>query len=264
MREAVYDNFDTAIFTSATLTVAERFDYWAGRVGLRGLARDVVTTRFPSPFPYHECALVAVPTDAPTVQDERYGEYLHEFLGKLLEISEGHALVLFTSYQMLRAAHEATRERLEKLGIASLRQGDDDRARLLTRFRDDSSSVLFATESFWQGVDAPGDTLQLVVLCRLPFRVPTDPVLMARTEALEARGGNAFQDLSLPEAIMKLRQGFGRLVRRASDRGVVVVTDVRIVTKSYGERFFESLPQTRRCISESNAVLEEVERFLYP
>ena len=263
MREAVYDNFDTAVFTSATLTVVGRFDYWSGRVGLAGLPRTVTTARFDSPFPYDECALVAVPTDAPTVQDERYGAFLHRFLGDVLEVSEGHALVLFTSYQMLRAAYDAVRERLEKLGIAALKQGDEDRSRLLTRFRDDSASVLFATESFWQGVDAPGDTLQLVVLCRLPFRVPTDPVLMARTEALEARGGNAFADLSLPEAVMKLRQGFGRLVRRASDRGVVIVTDVRIVTKSYGARFFESLPQTQRCISESAAVLEEVERFLY-
>jgi ATP-dependent DNA helicase DinG len=263
MREAVFDPFETVVFTSATLTVADRFDYWSSRVGLADAARDSELLILSSPFPYREHALLAVPSDAPLPSDPAYMEFLPAFLGDLLEISEGHALVLFTSFQMLRAAHELVAPRLLERGIRCLRQGDDDRARLLARFTEDVSSVLFATESFWQGVDAPGDALQVVVLCRLPFRVPTDPVLTARMEAIEARGGNAFADLALPEAVMRLRQGFGRLIRRTTDRGVVVVTDVRMVTKHYGELFVRSLPETQRSFSPAANLLEDVERFLY-
>lgn len=264
MREAVFDVFDTVIFTSATLTVGRSFDYWGGRVGLFDSAREMDLAEFSSPFPYAERALVAVPSDAPEPADESYGRFLVSFLGDLLEVSEGRALVLFTSYEMLREAHAALRDRLAAHGIAALRQGDDDRARLLARVAADTSSVLFATESFWQGVDLPGETLQVVVLCRLPFRVPTDPILLARTEAIEARGGNAFAELSLPEAVMKFRQGFGRLMRRNTDRGVVVVTDVRVLTKRYGPLFLSSLPPTRMSRREAAGVIEDVERFLYP
>ncbi|MBU8913130.1 MAG: helicase, partial [Spirochaetales bacterium] len=217
----------------------------------------------PSPFPYSEHALLAVPTDAPEPSTAGYQKFLSRFVGDLLELTEGHALVLFTSYEMLRATYESTRDRLAGMGINSLRQGEDDRARLLERFNEDTSSVLFATESFWQGVDAPGEALQVVVLCRLPFRVPTDPVLTARTEMIEAQGGNAFTALALPEAVMKLRQGFGRLIRRASDRGGVVITDVRVLTKPYGTMFRRSLPETQESFKSARGVLEDVERFLY-
>jgi len=263
MREAVFDVFDTAVFTSATLTVAGSFDYWGGRVGLLDVPRETDLARFPSPFPYREHALVAVPTDAPEPSSPAYQGYLEPFLGDLLDVTEGRALVLFTSYEMLRAAHRALRDRLAEHGIVALRQGDDDRARLLARFSEDTSSVLFATESFWQGVDVPGESLQAVVLCRLPFRVPTDPILLARTEAIEARGGNAFGELSLPEAVMKFRQGFGRLMRRGTDRGIVVVTDVRVLTKRYGSLFLQSLPETQSSQREAAGVLEDIERFLY-
>ncbi len=263
MREAVFDVFDTAVFTSATLTVAGSFDYWGGRVGLIDVDRETDLARFPSPFPYREHALVAVPTDAPEPSSPAYQGFLERFVGELLDVTEGRALVLFTSYEMLRATHGALRDRLAERGIVALRQGDEDRARLLTRFSSDTSSVLFATESFWQGVDVPGESLQAVVLCRLPFRVPTDPILLARTEAIEARGGNAFTELSLPEAVMKFRQGFGRLIRRGTDRGVVVVTDVRVLTKRYGALFLQSLPETQASQREAAGVLEDVERFLY-
>ncbi len=264
MREAVFDVFDTAVFTSATLTVAGSFDYWGGRVGILDVPRETDLAQFPSPFPYREQALVGVPTDAPEPSSPLYLEYLASFLGLLLETSEGRALVLFTSYEMLRSVHGALRDGLAANGIAALRQGDEDRSRLLSRFAEDTSSVLFATESFWQGVDVPGESLQVVVLCRLPFRVPTDPILLARTEAIEARGGNAFGELALPEAVMKFRQGFGRLMRRGTDRGVVVVTDVRVLTKRYGALFLQSLPETQITRREGRGVIEDVERFLYP
>lgn len=263
MQEAVYDQFDTVAFTSATLTIADSFDYWGGRVGLLTSGRDFIAVHYHSPFPFRERALLAIPSDAPLPGTDEYQAFLSEFLRELLELSEGHALVLFTSYEMLRTTYEELRESLASLGIRCLRQGEADRARLLELFASDSHSVLFATESFWQGVDAPGETLQVVVVCRLPFRVPTDPVLMARMEMIEARGGSAFRDLSLPEAVMKLRQGFGRLIRHTTDRGVVVITDNRILTKHYGSAFLESLPETQQSLRTRDAVLEDIERFLY-
>ncbi len=150
---------------------------------------------------------------------------------------------------------------LSARGIRILRQGDDDRARLLEAFRSERSSVLFATDSFWEGVDAPGETLQIVILCKLPFRVPTEPVLKARMAAIAEQGGNPFAELSLPDAVVRLRQGFGRLMRRHDDRGVVLILDSRIVTKSYGSVFLESLPRTATVIDKAESVQRAVGDF---
>ncbi len=165
---------------------------------------------------------------------------------KALLASHGAGLVLFTSYSLLREIYAAAQPALARAGIRLMKQGDDDRARLLDSFRAERSSVLFATDSFWEGVDAPGDTLQMVILCRLPFRVPTEPILRARMAAIEERGGNPFGELSLPDAVVRMRQGFGRLMRRHDDTGVVLILDPRIVTKQYGSVFLESLPATQR------------------
>jgi ATP-dependent DNA helicase DinG len=181
----------------------------------------------------------------------------------LTETAGGSALVLFTSYEALKNAYAAAAPVLRKQGIRCLKQGDDDRSRLLQMFLQDQSSVLFATDSFWEGVDAPGDTLRLVILCRLPFRTPSEPVFQARCEALERRGGSSFMDLSLPEAVMKFKQGFGRLMRRSSDHGVVAVLDSRIIHKRYGEFFLKSIPETRRCFSEFASIVQETEDFLF-
>ncbi len=171
MREAVYGPLPTVVFTSATLTVADSFAYWAGRIGLDARAgREVTTGVFPSPFDYRSNVLIGVPTDAPAPDAPGYRAFLAKFLGEALAASRGGALVLFTSRALLREMHEAVAPRAAELGIRVLRQGEDDRARLLERFRDETSSVLFATDSFWEGVDAPGETLHAVVLCRLPFR----------------------------------------------------------------------------------------------
>ena len=180
---------------------------------------------------------------------------------ELLKISMGRALVLFTSYASLQETWSRVLPALEELAIPAYRQGDEDRGRLLDRFRRESSSVLFATDSFWEGVDAPGETLQLVILCRLPFRVPSEPVIAARMEAIEERGGNPFAELSLPDAAMRLRQGFGRLMRRSSDWGAVVVLDSRLVRRSYGRVFLSSLPETKRRIQATWSLLEEVRDF---
>jgi ATP-dependent DNA helicase DinG len=263
MREAVYEPFDTVVFTSATLAVNRSFQFWKTRIGLTGYeGSELKEEIFESPFNYKERVLIGVPTDAPAPESEEYRSFLARFIADALLVSEGRALVLFTSYDMLIKTYESVRPSMDKAGISLFRQGDDERSRLLRRFNEIPTSVLFATDSFWEGVDSPGDTLLMVILCRLPFRVPTEPVLVARMEAVRLKGGNPFFDLSLPEAVMKFKQGFGRLMRRTSDRGAVLVPDGRIVSKNYGSIFLASLPETRRSLKSSAALLEDLENFL--
>lgn len=261
MREAVLEPFPTVVFTSATLTVGAGFAFFASRIGLDTEERAELA--LPSPFAFHERVLLAVPTDAPLPEAPSYRDFVARFLGDLVTLSEGRALLLFTSYEMLRVAFDEIRPRLAELGITVLRQGDDDRGRLLERFRTDAASVLFATDSFWEGVDTPGEALTVVGITRLPFRVPTHPIVVARMEAIRARGGNPFMELSLPEAVMRLKQGFGRLMRRGTDRGVVVITDGRILKKQYGSIFLASLPQTLTSYTDSTHLLDDIEGFLY-
>ncbi len=263
LRDALFAPNRTVACVSATLTVADSFSYWLTRSGVAELAdKPILDGRFPSPFPYRSAVLLGVPTDAPLPEEERYGSFVDASVPRLILAAGGSALVLFTSYESLRSSYAVARPLLEEAGLRVLKQGDDDRGRLLASFLEDETSVLFATNSFWEGVDAPGNTLRLVIICRLPFRSPNDPVFEARREALERRGGNAFMDLSLPEAVMKFKQGFGRLMRRSSDHGAVVVLDGRLLKKRYGELFLRSLPETRRCFAEFAEVAAEVERFL--
>jgi ATP-dependent DNA helicase DinG len=265
MAEAVFQPFDTVVCTSATMSVKASFDYWMRQVGLSTLTDKTVRAfQFPSPFPYQERVLLQIPADAPEPNHPDYGGYLSRKVIEILTLSEGHGLVLFTSYTQLRQVFEETSPALQAAGIPLLKQGDDDRARLLEEFKKVSSSVLFATSSFWEGIDTPGSSLQVVIICKLPFQVPSDPVIAARREALERRGGNAFIELFLPEAVMRLKQGFGRLMRRSSDRGAVIILDSRIVRKSYGTMFLDSLPPARRSIKGGAVLLEELESFLYP
>ncbi|MDR1318131.1 MAG: ATP-dependent DNA helicase DinG [Treponema sp.] len=263
LRAGLFEPNKTVVCVSATLTVGGDFSYWAGRGGF-GLVkeRQNLFGCFPSPFPYAKSVLLAAPEDAPLPEEEGYQNFVDRSVTELAAASGGSALVLFTSYQSLRSAYTAAVPSLQSLGIRCLKQGDDDRSRLLRTFLSDESSVLFATDSFWEGVDAPGDTLRLVILCRLPFRSPNDPVFEARRELIQKQGGNPFMDLSLPEAVMKFKQGFGRLMRRSSDHGVVAVLDGRIVKKRYGSFFLKSLPETRTSFTNLESVIRNVENFL--
>ena len=263
MDEAVFTKFRSVICTSATLSVGETFDFWKGRVGLMHSSASVETATYPSPFPFKTNALLAVDTAAPPPESPAYRSYVDAAIPRLLEASEGHALVLFTSYDAMRSAYEASKPKMAEMGITLMRQGDDERSKLLDAFKADISSVLFATDSFWEGIDAPGETLQLVVICKLPFRVPTDPVQLARSEAAEKKGGNAFMEISLPEAVIRLKQGFGRLIRHSEDRGAVVILDSRIATKRYGNLFVQSLPECRLVAEGLPAVVKEVRKFLF-
>jgi ATP-dependent DNA helicase DinG len=259
MQEAIYDCYPSVLFTSATLTVSGSFDFWKARVGLD---RECLQESFASPFDYKENVLLGIPMDAPAPDGPEYRAYINSFVARTLKISQGRALVLFTSYSMLNETFESVVPELEELGIPAFKQGDDDRSRLLTKFRDDTASVLFATDSFWEGVDTPGEALEVLILCRLPFRVPSDPVLKARTEDIRNRGGNPFVELALPDAVIKLKQGFGRLMRRRSDGGIILILDSRIVRKSYGGSFLGSLPDSTVRILEGWYLMEEVTDFL--
>jgi ATP-dependent DNA helicase DinG len=264
LKESLFAPNKTVVCVSATLALSGSFNYWAIRSGAALMqGRPLLTGCFPSPFPYSSAVLLAAPDDAPLPDEPEYQDFVNVSVGRLAAVSGGSALILFTSYQSLRSAWQAARPKLEELGISCLKQGDDDRSRLLQTFLADTHSVLFATDSFWEGVDAPGDTLRLVILCRLPFRTPNDPVFEARREAVEINGGNPFMDLSLPEAVMKFKQGFGRLMRRSNDRGVVAVLDGRLIKKRYGAFFLQSLPETRTSFTDFSGTLRDIENFLF-
>ncbi len=262
MNEAVFGQFRTVACLSATLSVGDSFAYWARRVGLEYSGVRAEFMAFPSPFPFERNALLGAASDAPAPDAPGWQDWINEAVYRLVAASGGRALVLFTSYASLRAAWDSVKPRLDTLGIAAFRQGDDERSRLLDAFKTDVTSVLFATDSFWEGIDAPGETLELVIIAKLPFRVPTDPVQMARAEAIERRGGNAFMDLSLPEAVIRLKQGFGRLIRHTEDRGAVAILDVRLLTKRYGRLFVSSLPSCATSWKPLGELCDDVRSFL--
>jgi len=264
LKESVFVPNKTVICVSATLTIYNDFSFWAAQSGIANVEnRTVLSGCFPSPFPYSSAVLLTAPSDSPLPDESGYQDFVNKCVKRLVSISGGSALILFTSYQSLTSAHNAAKKELEDLGIRCLKQGDDDRTRLLQSFLNEESSCLFATDSFWEGVDAPGDTLRLVIICRLPFRTPGDPVFEARREALEKAGGNPFMELSLPQAVIKFKQGFGRLMRRSADHGVVAVLDGRLLKKTYGQLFLHSLPETKTSFKDLNNILLDIESFLY-
>lgn len=264
MKAAVFDPFRTVLCLSATLRIRTNFTFWMHRTGVSLVEPDrLVSGVYPSPFPYGTNVLLALPDGIPLPDEAGFSRAVEDFVPKLLESTSGSALVLFTSYEALRSCCQTARSALAGTGIRVLRQGEDDRARLLDAFRGDASSVLFATDSFWEGVDIPGETLRHVILVKFPFRVPNNPVFEARCERIEENGGNPFMELSLPDAVIKFRQGFGRLMRRKTDRGVVTVLDRRITARRYGQVFLESIPETRRVKGPPGEILRAIEDFLF-
>ena len=238
------------VLTSATMTVDDTFDYLRERLGVR----DAHELRLPSEFDFEQQTVLFLPRGMPEPRSSGFTAAVAHELDGLLRATEGRAFVLFTSYANLRAV----RERLaETLPYPLLVQGSAPRTVLLREFRSTPHAVLLATSSFWQGVDVAGEALSCVVIDKLPFASPADPITAARMEAVEARGGNAFADYQVPLAILTLRQGFGRLIRHRSDRGVLALLDARVQTRSYGRRFRSSLPPA--AITHE---LDDVRRFL--
>jgi ATP-dependent DNA helicase DinG len=263
LREIIFNKLANVVLVSATLSVNRSFEFYATRIGLHDVERPVARFIFDSPFEYKKNVLLSIPSDLPEPKSADYSHKLSDLIKNVLIISEGKGLVLFTSYSMLKTVYDLVRDDFSNAGITLFKQGDDDNKKLLGNFFINKNSVLFATDSFWEGVDVPGESLSVLIICRLPFKVPSDPVIKARMELIEKKGGNSFMEYSLPEAVIKLRQGFGRLIRRKSDRGVILITDTRILSKFYGKIFFNSLPETRRDITSSDRICLKIEDFLY-
>jgi len=239
LRECLWSKLESAVLTSATLAVGGKFDYIRQRLGLEHARESVL----PSHFDYQSQALLYVPPDLPDPRAPQFVSESADRVRRLLEITRGRAFVLFTSYAQMNEIHHRL---LGEINFPMLRQGDAPKSALLEEFRLTPNAVLFATSSFWQGVDVQGEQLSCVIIDRLPFAVPSDPVVAARVKAIDADGGNAFFQYQVPSAVITLKQGFGRLIRSLHDRGLLVLLDNRILKKQYGRVFIESLPNYKK------------------
>jgi ATP-dependent DNA helicase DinG len=265
MNTGVFEPMESVVCTSATLEINRNFGWWMRRTGVAFADSErLLYGDFPSPFEYKKNLLFAVPDDAPLPENGmQFQPFITSAVARLIAAAKGRTLVLFTSYESLRSAFNDVKLQLPGFEGLLLKQGDDDNSRLLDTFRRDTSSVLFATDSFWQGVDVPGESLSQVIIVKLPFPVPNDPVFTARSEDIEKRGGNPFMELSVPEAVIKFRQGVGRLIRRGDDRGTVIVLDRRIYEKRYGRIFINSIPETKRLYENLDTIVNDVHSFLF-
>lgn len=250
LRERLFERVETVVLTSATLAVGGTFDFLKRRVGLANAKERILESH----FDYGEQALLYTPLDLPDPREPDFQRQAAEEVVQLLKATRGRAFVLFTSHQQMRDIYERVCPRLR---YPMLLQGTAPRTALLERFRSTPHAVLFATSSFWQGVDVQGPQLSAVIIDRLPFAVPTDPVVAARIRQINEDGGAAFTDYQVPQAVIALKQGFGRLIRSENDRGVLAILDHRMVRKQYGRVFFESLPGYRRTHR-----LEDVRAFM--
>jgi ATP-dependent DNA helicase DinG len=250
LRERLFEKFDTVILTSATLTVGGRFDYIRQRLGVDHAKERTL----PPEFDYPQQALLYLPRKMPDVRDAGFSSKAADEIVQMLEHSQGRAFCLFTSYSQMNELYERVRSRVS---FPLLLQGTAPRSALLERFKNTEAAVLFATASFWQGVDVPGEQLSCVIVDRLPFAVPSDPIVAARVQSLQEDGRNAFAEFQVPQAVLSLKQGFGRLIRTKTDRGVLALLDTRIQRMPYGKIFLESLPRYR--VTQE---LTDVERFL--
>ena len=256
LRERVYSDLRSTVFTSATLAVGGNFDYFRSRVGLGPGIEELI---LPSPFDFLHQALVCLPTDLPSPEHEAFDQEVGEIVASVARRVGGRTLVLFTSHRQLRDVHAALKQRTDLDEVLILGQGiDGQRRQLLKSFEEAERPLLLGTASFWEGIDVPGEKLSCVIMVRLPFPVPTEPVYAARAE--QVRDG--FAQLALPQAALRLKQGFGRLIRRSTDRGAVVILDNRILGRDYGKAFLEVLPPASRFVGPAAEIAGKVGDWL--
>jgi ATP-dependent DNA helicase DinG len=259
VKRSLFDKFESVVMTSATLSSGENgvrktedrrqktgnrsgFEFFAGRVGLK----DYDALKLGSPFDYQKQVTIYIESELPEPNDEKFVEAACEAIKKYILQTQGRAFVLFTSYKMLGNFAEQLAEWFKENNIELLQQGVGlDRTSLLKRFKTDGRFVLFGTDSFWQGVDVAGEALSNVIIVRLPFAVPDTPLLAGRLDKIKEGGGNPFAEYQLPLAIIKFKQGFGRLIRTKTDSGIVVILDSRILSKSYGRNFLAAIPKCK-------------------
>lgn len=256
---SLFDRLPTAILCSATLATNGSFGFIRARLGIK----EAVEKIYESPFDYHQQAFLSVPIDLPDPASPHFIKAAAESIFEAIERARGGTFVLFTSYQMLLQCKNLLEDPLQKNHYALFCQGAQGRSLLLDHFRSTERAVLFGTDSFWEGVDVVGEALRCVILVKLPFKVPSDPLFQARCEAIEAQGGSSFFDYSLPQAIVKFKQGFGRLIRNKDDRGCVICLDPRLVKKGYGKHFLKSLPDCPHYFEPRAALSQKWEKF-YP
>ncbi|MCB2153618.1 DEAD/DEAH box helicase family protein [bacterium] len=300
LKETLHHNMKTEVLTSATLTVDNEFNYLMDRIGLSGeltaafepsveddepdwendpvmeeseidpeepsieelpAARPLDTRQLQTPFVYRDQVFFGVPNDLGDPRRPGYEDRLDDLIVQAVSVSGGRGFVLFTSHGHMRRAHAKCAPTIQRLGIDCLIQGQESRDRLLRRFREDHSSVLFATSSFWEGVDVRGRALELLIIARLPFSVPDEPVHEAQFEHLRNLGLDPFQNLVVPRAIIRLKQGFGRLIRSRTDRGAVLVADDRVTRMYYGRRFIRSLPEMEIQTAPSGELVRRMSDF---
>lgn len=282
LKEALHDKMKSEVLTSATLSVDNDFRFFADRCGLpmdeptpveydeEGLPIEDVSPRearlleshvLSSPFDYDRQVFFGVPTDLPDPRDKSFDEQLADLVNRSVAITGGRAFVLFTSHGQLRRVASLCEPTFRRLGISLLRHGDEGRDQMIRRFREDETSVLFGTSSFWEGVDVKGRALELLILAKLPFSVPTEPIQEAQFEAIKAAGRDPFTALVVPRAVIRFKQGFGRLIRSRTDRGAVIVADKRVVQMGYGQRFLRSLGPLRVRKGSSEQLMGEMGTF---
>jgi ATP-dependent DNA helicase DinG len=254
LRDSLFSKIKMALLCSATLATKGKFTYIKKRLGIES-AREKL---FESPYEYDKNLLFCSVSDMPSPSHPAFGSKAIDALEKILRESEGQAFVLFTSYQMLKSTANALRARLS---FPLFVQGEEERSHLLKKFRATKHAVLLGTDSFWEGVDVAGEQLRCVVLVKLPFQAPSDPLFEAQCERIEQKGGTPFFEYALPKAVIKFKQGFGRLIRRHEDRGVVVCLDPRLIQKGYGKLFRQAIPEGQECTGSLQEVTGRLREF---
>jgi Rad3-related DNA helicase len=264
LKKTLYDRLDSAVFTSATLAVDKSFEYFKHRVGLDLIESKVTSEILGSPFDYEKQLLLAVPDFLEDPRSEQFNDQLADLIKETHKQHPTGMLVLFTNYGTLNRLYNQLQLYFESERVLLLAQGKSgSRTGIINQFREFRESILFGTDSFWEGIDVPGEALELLLIAKLPFDVPSEPLVAAKLEEIKKNGGNPFMEYSVPEAIIKFRQGFGRLIRHKDDFGAVIVCDNRLSRMRYGKQFLESLPVEAHIYEDKNSLFSDLKKWFH-